>query len=57
MPIAVTIETALSSEKSTVTFAWPAHVAPDLAAVQHALDEAVHMAENPLTTNPLTTNH
>jgi hypothetical protein len=32
---------------STVTFAWPAHVAPDLAAVQHALDEAVHMANNP----------
>ena len=30
---------------STVTFTWPAHVAPDLAAVQHALDEAVRMAE------------
>jgi lysophospholipid acyltransferase (LPLAT)-like uncharacterized protein len=28
---------------STVTFAWPAHVAPDVAAVQRALDEAVHM--------------
>jgi hypothetical protein len=33
---------------STVTFAWPAHVAPELAAVQHALDEAVRMT----TTNP-----
>jgi len=29
---------------STVTFSWPAHVAPDVAAVQQALDEAVRMA-------------
>jgi lysophospholipid acyltransferase (LPLAT)-like uncharacterized protein len=29
---------------STVTFTWPAHVPPDLAAVQNALDEAVRMA-------------
>ena len=31
---------------STVTFTWPAHVAPELTSVQHALDEAVHMAKN-----------
>ena len=31
---------------STVTFAWPAHVAPELSAVQHALDEAVRMSES-----------
>jgi hypothetical protein len=31
---------------STVTFTWPAHVVPDQAAMQHALDEAVHVAEN-----------
>lgn len=36
---------------STVTFTWPAHVPPDLTAVQHALDEAVNMVEKPLTTN------
>lgn len=36
---------------STVTFTWPPHVAPDLGAFQHALDEAVHMAEKSLTTN------
>jgi len=29
---------------STVTFTWPSHVAPDLGAVQLALDEAVAMA-------------
>ncbi|HZQ42599.1 MAG TPA: DUF374 domain-containing protein [Acidobacteriaceae bacterium] len=29
---------------STVTFIWPAHVPPDLAAMQHALDEAVRMS-------------
>jgi len=29
---------------STVTFTWPPHVAPELAAVQHALDQAVQMA-------------
>ncbi len=29
---------------STVTFTWPAHVPPDLASVQAALDEAVKMA-------------
>ncbi len=29
---------------STVTFTWPAHVEPDLAAMQHALDEAVRMS-------------
>ena len=29
---------------STVTFTWPPHVTPDLAAVQRALDEAVRMA-------------
>ncbi len=32
---------------ATVTFAWPAHVGPnDLAAVQSALDEAVHLASH-----------
>ena len=30
---------------STVTFAWPSHVAAELTAVQCALDEAVRMAE------------
>ena len=30
---------------ATITFSWPAHVEPELAAVQHALDEAVRMAE------------
>lgn len=30
---------------STVTFTWPPHIAPDLSAVQQALDEAVRMAE------------
>jgi hypothetical protein len=30
---------------STVTVTWPRHVAPDLNAVQRALDEAVHMAD------------
>lgn len=30
---------------STVTFTWPTHVSPDLAAVQHALDQAVRMTE------------
>lgn len=29
---------------STVTFTWPAHVPPDLSAVQQALDTAVSMA-------------
>ena len=29
---------------STVTFTWPAHVAPDHAALQRSLDEAVRMA-------------
>lgn len=29
---------------SNVTFTWPAHVPPDLASVQAALDEAVKMA-------------
>ncbi len=29
---------------STVTFTWPAHVPPNLASVQQALDEAVAMA-------------
>jgi lysophospholipid acyltransferase (LPLAT)-like uncharacterized protein len=29
---------------STVTFTWPPHVAPELSAVQQALDEAVQMA-------------
>ncbi|HEY4010007.1 MAG TPA: DUF374 domain-containing protein [Acidobacteriaceae bacterium] len=32
---------------STIIFTWPAHVTPELAAVQHALDEAVRMAEYP----------
>ena len=36
---------------STVTFAWPPHVAPELTAVQAALDRAVHMSE------ASTTNH
>jgi len=30
---------------STVTFTWPPHVAPELGAVQRALDEAVQMAQ------------
>lgn len=30
---------------STVTFTWPQHVAPELSAVQQALDTAVQMAE------------
>jgi hypothetical protein len=30
---------------STVTFTWPPHIPPDLAAVQQALDQAVRMAE------------
>jgi lysophospholipid acyltransferase (LPLAT)-like uncharacterized protein len=34
---------------STVTFAWPPHVLPNLAAMQDALDEAVRMTE---TSNP-----
>ena len=45
---------------STVTFTWPAHVAPDLPAVQGALDEAVHMAAEPAApanNQPLTTSH
>jgi hypothetical protein len=29
---------------STVTFTWPAHVPPDLPAIQQALDKAVQMA-------------
>jgi hypothetical protein len=32
---------------STVTFTWPPHVAPDLPAMQAALDEAVQMAKVP----------
>jgi lysophospholipid acyltransferase (LPLAT)-like uncharacterized protein len=31
---------------STVTFGWPAHVAPDLGLVQAALDEAVAMSKS-----------
>jgi len=31
---------------STVTFTWPPHVAPELSAVQSALDDAVRMARN-----------
>ena len=31
---------------SAVTFTWPAHVAPELSAVQQSLDEAVRMAES-----------
>ena len=30
---------------STVTFTWPAHVPPELATVQQALDEAVRMSD------------
>ncbi|HEV2578687.1 MAG TPA: DUF374 domain-containing protein [Acidobacteriaceae bacterium] len=30
---------------STVTFTWPAHVSPELAAMQQALDEAVRMCD------------
>jgi lysophospholipid acyltransferase (LPLAT)-like uncharacterized protein len=30
---------------STVTFTWPAHVPPNLTAVQQALDEAVRLAQ------------
>jgi lysophospholipid acyltransferase (LPLAT)-like uncharacterized protein len=33
---------------STVIFAWPPHVAPELAAVQQSLDTAVAMATEPL---------
>jgi lysophospholipid acyltransferase (LPLAT)-like uncharacterized protein len=29
---------------STVTFTWPAHVAPELSSMQNALDEAVRMS-------------
>ena len=29
---------------STVTFTWPAHIAPDVGALQQTLDEAVRMA-------------
>jgi hypothetical protein len=29
---------------ATITFSWPAHVSPDPAALQHALDTAVTMA-------------
>jgi lysophospholipid acyltransferase (LPLAT)-like uncharacterized protein len=29
---------------STVTFTWPAHVAPELSSLQNALDEAVRMS-------------
>jgi lysophospholipid acyltransferase (LPLAT)-like uncharacterized protein len=36
---------------STVTFTWPPHVAPELATVQQALDEAVRMA-SPATSRP-----
>jgi lysophospholipid acyltransferase (LPLAT)-like uncharacterized protein len=42
---------------STVTFTWPAHVAPDLAAVQCALDEAVHMVGGSAHANNQTTHH
>jgi lysophospholipid acyltransferase (LPLAT)-like uncharacterized protein len=31
---------------STVTFGWPAHVAPELGLVQAALDSAVTMSSN-----------
>jgi lysophospholipid acyltransferase (LPLAT)-like uncharacterized protein len=31
---------------STVTFGWPAHVAPDLGLVQAALEEAVAMSKS-----------
>jgi lysophospholipid acyltransferase (LPLAT)-like uncharacterized protein len=34
---------------STVTFTWPAHVFPELSAVQQALDTAVAMANEPLS--------
>jgi lysophospholipid acyltransferase (LPLAT)-like uncharacterized protein len=34
---------------ATVTFGWPAHVAPELALVQAALDEAVAMASGERT--------
>jgi lysophospholipid acyltransferase (LPLAT)-like uncharacterized protein len=38
---------------STVTFAWPAHVPPDLTLVQQALDEAVRLCtEQSLIPNP-----
>lgn len=30
---------------STIIFSWPEHAPPELAAVQHALDEAVRIAE------------
>jgi len=33
---------------STVTFSWPAHVTPELPALQNALDEAVRMTETNL---------
>jgi lysophospholipid acyltransferase (LPLAT)-like uncharacterized protein len=37
---------------STVTFTWPSHVAPELAAVQGALDEAVEMSKPGYTPHP-----
>ncbi|MES2393422.1 MAG: DUF374 domain-containing protein [Acidobacteriota bacterium] len=32
---------------ATITFTWPRHTAPDIAAVQQSLDEAVRMATTP----------
>lgn len=40
---------------STVTFTWPEHVTPDLAAVQAALDQAVEMANATDSSEQLTT--
>jgi len=37
---------------STVTFTWPPHVAPELDAVQRALDEAVQMARPGASSRP-----
>lgn len=41
---------------STVTFTWPAHVLPNLAAVQQALNEATQMTPNSLTNSSLIAN-
>lgn len=41
---------------STVTFTWPEHTAPELAAMQAALDRAVLMTHESEPSNPVTTN-
>jgi hypothetical protein len=36
---------------ATITFAWPAHTAPDLPVLQHALDTAVAMSSKSVISN------